>query len=373
MTQAVDASRTQLAAFNQLLLRTAGRVPDELIAAARRWLAAGEFVVIAQAVAFAVTAARATLTEREIALLTDALADAGEDVDALAAIETSEADQQPWYGFAPVSPQVLELHRDDVPYSLDLTVPYRGPGAGDAVDDEVVSAVVEQVVAGARAVALWRAWRFPAVDTPWPRPRRIFLLQVVDEASLPELVVRLQDTLELAGEIDPQVEAFADPDDLPAYQRTALGFSALLWTAAPPMPPVIARVFDTFTEEEGPGFDPKHPLLSETERERVADYLEDGTPLLVTSELDPDVLDPERGPVVPVAFRTDGRCIWTDAAGYYLREYGLAPDPDLLDEIRAHDYQPPKVDAVALHRALNVLYGQGSTTTSEADTDGEQA
>ncbi|NMO55371.1 hypothetical protein HH310_29835 [Actinoplanes sp. TBRC 11911] len=371
MVQVVEVQH-RMEAFHRLLLRMAGRLSDELIAEARRWLAAEEFVLITQALAFAVNAARVTLTETELALLMETVTDAGADIELLAGIEQSEADQPPFYGFAPVSPEVLERHRDEVPYSLDLTIPYYGPGASDDVDAEVASAVEGLAVAGAGPVALWRAWRFPGIDTPWPRPRRIYLLQAEDELSPPELAVRLQDALELAGEIDPQVEAFANPDDLPTYQRIALAFSALLWTAAPPAPVVLTRVFDTFTEEGGPGFHPAHPLLVEIEREKVASYLEDGARLLATSELDPDVLDPGRGPVVPVTFRTDGRCIWTDAAGYYLREYGLAPDPDLLDEIRANDYRPPPVDAVARHRALNVLYGPGPEQPP-AGSDGEQS
>ncbi|MEU6206773.1 hypothetical protein ABZ814_24675 [Micromonospora musae] len=365
MTQTGEV-RQEHAAFHQLLLRMAGRLPDELIAEARRWLVAGELVEIAQAVVFAALAARVAVTEAEAALLAEALAAAGEDVEALADLERSEADPQPLYGVAPVSPEVLAEHGDAVPYAVDLTQPYDGPGRADEVDAAAVAAM-PSLTADASARALWRTWRFPAMGTQWPPPRRVYLLQADDEAVLPALAAALQDALSAAGEENPQVEAFVDADGLPAYQRTALGFSALLWTATPGETPAVARVFDTFEPGVGPGFEPDHPELDESEAERVARYLDEGVPLLITPDLAPDVVDPARQPVVPTAFRTDGRWIWSDAVSYYLRGYGLAPDPALLADIRQSGYQPPEVDAVALHRTLSVLYASVAGGVDEAD------
>lgn len=351
--------RQEQAAFHQLLLRMAGRLPDELIAEARRWLAADELVEIAQAVVFAALAARVAVTEAEAALLADTLTAAGEDVEALADLERSEADPQPLYGVAPVSPQVLTEHGDAVPYAVDLTQPYEGPGGLDEIDAAAVAAM-PSLAADAPARALWRTWRFPAMGTQWPPPRRVYLLQADHEANLPALAAGLQDALAVAGEDNPQVEAFVDADGLPAYQRTALGFSALLWTAEPGERPAVARVFDTFEPGVGPGFEPDHPELDEPEVDQVARYLDEGVPLLITPDLAPDVVDPTREPAVPTAFRTDGRWIWSDAVSYYLRGYGLAPDPALLAEIRQHAYRSPEVDAVALHRALSVLYASAA-------------
>ncbi|RKR86854.1 hypothetical protein BDK92_1122 [Micromonospora pisi] len=355
MTQAVDGSTDELAAFHQLLLRMSGRLPDELIAACRRWLVEGEFVETAQAVVFAALAGRIVVAEAEAVLLSDVLRAAGEDVEALAELERSDADPHPLYGVAPVSPEVLAEHGSAVPYVIDLTVPYAGPGGLDEVDAAAVAAMAS-LVDGAPVRALWRVWRFPPMGTQQPPARRVYLLQADDEASLPGLAAGLQDVLVVAGETHPQVEAFVDPAALPAYQRTALGFAALLWTATPAVAPLVARVFDTFEPGAGPSFDSAHPRLDQVDRDRVAGYLDAGAPLLITSDLAPDVLDPARPEVVPTAFRTDGRWVWTDAVSYYLRGYGMAPDADLLDAIRAHDYLAPEVDAVALHRALSVLY-----------------
>ncbi|MFI7604244.1 hypothetical protein ACIBTV_03885 [Micromonospora sp. NPDC049366] len=365
MTQAVEASTDQVAAYHGLLLRMSGRLPDELTTAARRWLADGELVEIAQSVLFSALAGRVPMTEGDLSLLSTTLAEAGEDTEALADIERTDADPLPPYGVAPVSPDELAEHGAAVPYSIDLTVPYDGPGAADDIDRAAIEAVGAQWNEGAPVIALWRAWRFPAIDAQWPPPRRIYLLQGGDESTLPALAVRTQDALEAAGEEDPQVEAFVDPDDLPAYQRNVLGFSTLLWTADPPIRPIVARVYDTFDLERGPGFAPDHPRLDGDERDQILEYLADGTPLLIAPTRTPDVVDPAAGEVVPTGFFTDGQWIWTDAAAYYLRTYGLAPDPDLLDAIRANHYLPPEVDVVALHRALSTLYAP----VDEADPD----
>ncbi|PYC66798.1 hypothetical protein C7C45_23120 [Micromonospora arborensis] len=374
MSQTTESRTDQTGAFHQLLLRMAGRLPDELIVETRRWLAEGEFVEIAQAVAFAALAGRIAVTEADAALLTDVLRAAGEDVEALAALEHSDAASQPLYGAAPVSPEVLEQYGSAVPYSIDLTVPYTGPGGMDEVDAAAVAAMAS-LATDAPVRALWRVWRFPSMGIQQPQARRVFLLQADDETALPGLAVKLQDVLAVAGESHPQVEAFVDPDTMPPYQRTALGFAALLWTATPGEAPLVVPVFDAVETGAEPGFDPTHPRLDQAENDRVADYLDAGVPLLITPDHAPDVLDPERPEVVPAVVRTDGRWIWTEATAYYLRSYGLAPAPDLLDEIRANDYLPPEVDAVALHRALSVLYAAATevATADDAEVPGDAA
>ncbi|MEU4556219.1 hypothetical protein [Micromonospora violae] len=373
MTQVVEASIDEVAAFHALLLRMSGRLPDELTTAARRWLAEGEFVEIAQAVLFAALASRLPMTEGDLSLLSATLVAAGEDTEALADIERTDDDPLPPYGVAPVSPDELAEHGAAVPYSIDLTVPYDGPGAADDVDRAAIDAVEAQRTEGAAVIALWRAWRFPAIDAQWPPPRRIYLLQSDDEAAVPAMAVHVQDALEAVGETDPQVEVFVDPDELPAYQRNTLGFSTLLWTADPPVTPLVARVYDTFDPEDGPAFAPDHPRLEGDERDQILEYLADGAPLLITPTRSRDVVDPAAGEVVPTGFFTDGHWIWTDAAAYYLRTYGLAPDPDLLDAIRTNHYVAPEVDVVALHRALSTLYAPVEEASPDQGVEGSPA
>lgn len=348
-------------AYHHLLLRMAGRLPDELISMARRWLAAGELVDIAQSVLFAALAGRVAVTDADAELLSATLTAAGEDDGPLASIERSDDDVPPPYGLAPVSPDVLAEHGDAIPYSLDLTDGYEGPGGPDTLDTAAVAAVTAAGIgpaASARLVALWRAWRFPAIDSPWPPARPMYLVQAGADhpALLPALAAEIGAALEEAGDANAQVEVFTDPDALPTYQRTALGFAALLWAADPGPEIRLAPVYDTWTDEHGPGFDAAHPRLDGDERNRVLAYLAGGTPLLTVPEHTGDVLRPDRQAVIPTVCRTDGAWIWTEAVDYYLHEHGLAPDRELLAHIRAAGYVCPAVDAVAVHRALSVLY-----------------
>lgn len=117
----------------------------------------------------------------------------------------------------------------------------------------------------------------------------------------------------------------------------------------------IARVF------AGPGAqagDATHTWIADSEeRERVAAYLKAGVPILTTTALGPDLLDPARGKTVGASYRTDGTWVWSDALMYYTREYGLAPQDDFYVHIRAHRYACPHPDDGAQDAALDVLYG----------------
>jgi hypothetical protein len=157
-----------------------------------------------------------------------------------------------------------------------------------------------------------------------------------------------------AGESDPRVEVFGAPDALGPFHRAALGLAALLWTpdAAPPIR--VAVLFDAVDEAGGPGFAPDHPWLGADERDDVLAYLDEGALLLATTTEMDDVVEPARGGV-PMSFRTDGRFIWTEAVAYYLANYRLAPEPALLEHIRARGYKMAEVDCVALHRAMSAL------------------
>ncbi|XVV13937.1 hypothetical protein ACQP2X_06155 [Actinoplanes sp. CA-131856] len=329
---------TRIAALHGLLLRTAGRLPGELTAEARRWLADGDTAAVAQAVTFAALTGRVTVTAADA----DLLAESGADADAVAGLIVSTAEEQLWFALAPVGPDTLAEHGDSVPYSLDLTAPYDGPGGADAIDEALRAAAP-----GLPVVAVWRAWRFPARTTPWPPPRRVYLVQTTAAGDrIAAIAPALQDALTAAGETDPQVDVFTDSGALPAFQRTALGFSALLYASAPPTPIEVAQVFD---KSEPP---------PEDDKEQVLDYLRSGTPLLISPELTEDVAAPVLGPVVPVGFHTDGRWVWPEATAYYLAKHDLAPDPALLAHIRAAGHRAPEVDAVGVHRALTRLYAR---------------
>lgn len=235
---------------------------------------------------------------------------------------------------------------------VDLT----GPAA--SAHDQADAAAVAALSHMGGAVALWRAWRLPRherADEENPVP--VYLLETAGD---PTGTGPLQDALASAGRPEAQVEAFAPGIARPPGPRFALGRSALLWAAEPTRPVTMARVFDSWTQATGGQFDADHPLLAGEEAARVIDYLERGHVLLATTLREPDVFDAEAGAVVPANFRTDGRFIWTDAVGYYLRTYALSPDPELLERIRGLDFTLPEVDAVAEHRALVALTSPAS-------------
>ncbi|WBB80450.1 hypothetical protein O7606_03440 [Micromonospora sp. WMMD882] len=242
------------------------------------------------------------------------------------------------------------------PPLLDLT------GAALDPPDRAATAAVAGLTG---ATALWRSFRGPASwDPPGTAPTRVYVLAAdVPPGRLPALTATVMRALASAGVPAPQVEAYAPDTDLPGYQRSARGASALLWTSTPRPPVRLARVFDR-GGADGPRFDPDHERLADPERGRVADWLAAGEPILATTRTAVDVVEPGRGAVVPLSFRTDGQWVWTDTVTYYLRGYALAPDRALLDHIRARDYAAVAVDAAGEHRALATLLARAGSGAS---------
>lgn len=202
--------------YHELLLHCAGQLPDELVCAARSWLAG--------------------------------LPDVYDD-------------PMPWYAMSPLGPDELAGYPGEAPACLDLTGDGQFP---DPVDATAVGAVTGRNP----ATALWRAWRYPVRPRPGAAPKRIYLVLVDGDA--PRWTDQVQQALLAGGEPDPQVEVFTDPGRLPAYQRTALACGALLWTAREAQPIRVAAVVDA----------PDHPVLTGERRDAVLRYLTAGTPLV---------------------------------------------------------------------------------------------
>ena len=116
----------------------------------------------------------------------------------------------------------------------------------------------------------------------------------------------------------------------------------------------IARVFadaDVF-----PG-DPRASWLTDpSERERIAGYLQAGAPILMTTTLLADRLDPACGRAVGASYRTDGSWVWNDALTYYVRKHGLAPEDEFRDYIAERAYVCQVPEEAARDRALAALY-----------------
>jgi hypothetical protein len=116
----------------------------------------------------------------------------------------------------------------------------------------------------------------------------------------------------------------------------------------------IARVFAGPSASVG---DSAHTWIADDEeRQRVAAYLRAGAPILMTTALHPDLIDPDRGRVVGASFRTDGTWVWSDALTYYACAHGLAPEDDFYAHMRARHYACPVPGDGAKDNALNVLY-----------------
>lgn len=357
----------QRQAWHRLLLWLAGRVADDLLTEARAWLAADRLTEVAQGVAFAVASSGILVRAEHAALIRERLAETGDDMGIMQYIDRTDVDVLPPFDFAPVAPESLGRGGNGLPRVLDLTSGHPdGSGPGGSGQDDVDRAArdaVAEVAAEGGVRGLWRAWRLPARQSPWPAPKRVFLALVDADASPaagaidpPSLALRLQTALTTVGEESPQVEVAEVAMDLPAFHRILLGGAALLWASCPTPVVQLARVFDRVDPDTGPAFDPEHPRVDDPqERARLVAYLDSGAMLLHTTAAIDDIVRTDRVGVVPMNFRTDGIWIWTDTVSYYLKRYGLAPEPAFLEHIAAQEYRPPAPDTVALHRAMAVL------------------
>ncbi len=340
MTVPDDAQDERSYAFHTLLLRLAGKAPDDLLARARVWLADGREGEAARAVTFAVHAQNIPLVDTDIALLGEVLHADNADSSVLSQVLLTEFDPAPPYRFGATPPGVAEPARPD-----------------DAPLDEIDRQAVAAAMAETGLYGMWRAWRYPVEPSPWPPPRRIYLVETDDDADVVELAARLQQRLAAAGETDPQVEVYPVGAELPPYQRMARAYAALIWASTPAPEIRMAAVFDAVDARTGPRFAEDHERLDDgIEAHKVIEYLWAGEPLLVTTAQMDDVVDRTRRNSVPMNFRTDGSWIWTDTTTYYLEQHQLSPDADLLEHIRSSRYQMPELDGVAIHRAMAVLH-----------------
>lgn len=112
------------------------------------------------------------------------------------------------------------------------------------------------------------------------------------------------------------------------------------------------RVVDIFeTSGEAPSIAKDHPLLDADVAARVARYLTQGRPILISQELMPDCLAPARGECVPTGATTDGEWIWGDWVEYYVSEHRLSPGEEFVRYLRDRDYVPTEVSDERMKQA----------------------
>lgn len=337
--------------LHRLLLRVAGHAPDRTIVEARYALAEGRMVDVARRVAAVAANAGLVLIEEELALI------AAVDPDRVGALSDigQSRQQRTSFTFQPALGEDPAFALGATPPLLDLTaVP---PEIVGVLTDELDRAATEALSQVPGVTALWRAWRLGAPSDSGRTAARVFVLAAdVPADYLPVVAAMAQQELGAVGVAQPLVEVYAAGDELLPYQMQARGSAALLWTAAEAYPIAVAPVFDGVDPAAGPWFAPDHPRLEGAEQERVAAFLDSGWAVLTTTRRENDVVEPDRGAVVPMSYRTDGVWVWTDTVTYYLRTHGLAPAAELLDHIRHADFRPPEVDEVAEHRVLAALF-----------------
>ncbi|ETA66303.1 glycohydrolase toxin TNT-related protein [Haloechinothrix halophila] len=103
----------------------------------------------------------------------------------------------------------------------------------------------------------------------------------------------------------------------------------------------FARIFDGTNQVGRPVIERQE--LSVAEQDRVLSYLGGAPVVLPGRGYDVDRLAPAPEARVPVAFHSDGTWIWPAAVNYYLQEYGIAPEAELVEHIRNNGFQVPRV------------------------------
>jgi hypothetical protein len=339
---------------HDLLLAMAGRVPDRVLATARRRFASGTDEAAITLLADTLAQAPIPLTEAELTSLRSLAGDAGALPDARPA----------------AAPPGLRF----------VFGPYDETGVAgrDALDDALVEAAP---TLGGALSGIWRSWRYPGLELsvsdqdPVIDSRddplsayRVYLIQVDDPAEIRAVAAGLSRVIGEPAEAG--IEIIGIDQEPPAYQRAALAESLLLW-ARPGLPEFqVARVFDFADPRTGPGFEPDHRVIDDSgETRRLSGYLRGGYPALTTTTTMLDVVDPASGAVVPASFRTDGSWIWTDSVTYYLDRYGLAPDTRLTRHIEAQfarGVEIPDVDPEAAIDAAHFLLNPAAASEQAA-------
>lgn len=130
----------------------------------------------------------------------------------------------------------------------------------------------------------------------------------------------------------------------------------------------FARLVDGFDGDRPRPWSARPWITDRAERDQLLRYLEAGAPVVERDVWAADLFEPDRGHVVPTSFRTDGTWIWSDASAYYLRDRGLAPEPDFLGHIRTAGYRPPVVDEPRREAAV-AAYRQRTELMAERHSD----
>jgi len=339
--------------LHDMLLRVAGWTQDDVLAEARGHLANGQLGDVARMLVFAGVRSTLPLEDDDIDILDVVLNADGADPGVLDSLEPAASQPSSPWRFGEASPQAADVATDDEDPAFVAAL----------ASDDLIAAMADEP----SARGLWRAWRSPASGAPYPAPCPVYVVESDNPDVLPALAGRLRQRLIAVGDRFPQVEVIAVGGDAPVYQRMAMTDGRLLWSAAEATELKIARVFDEVDPASGPSFAADHERVADqADRDRIAAYLNAGSPVLTSLGALDDIVEPARGNIVPMGFYTDGTWIWNQAVTYYLEEHHLAPDPELVTHIEGAAGLPGPVDTVTLFRAMDALTSPAEPETADS-------
>jgi hypothetical protein len=204
----IESDRSTDQACHELLLRLAGRLPDELMWRLRDWLSAGSRITVSTTLPRELLRHRVGLTDQECTLLATAIGEWGASRRMLDAVLPVDIPDEPLTDFRPpaADDQLVEL------LELSLVAVVRGhPGSRELLQTRR-SAVVP---AGGRAVR---------------RDQRVVLVRGGERPWL--LTGTLQRLLRAHGDRTPCVEVLPPLGEQTEYHRTAVANAAVLWRSS---------------------------------------------------------------------------------------------------------------------------------------------
>ncbi|GAB2649714.1 hypothetical protein GCM10027271_04250 [Saccharopolyspora gloriosae] len=126
-----------------------------------------------------------------------------------------------------------------------------------------------------------------------------------------------------------------------------------------------ALVFDDFDEQGRPLVATRAPVHQD-EVGALRHYLENAPIVLASRDNDDDLLDPNAPASVPSTWHTDGVWVWPGAVPYYLVQYGVPPQPELVEHVRSRRFALAEVDDRTRDAAVRELFDQPDFDQADA-------
>ncbi|SDP14708.1 Protein of unknown function [Actinopolyspora xinjiangensis] len=133
---------------------------------------------------------------------------------------------------------------------------------------------------------------------------------------------------------------------------------------------IVARVFDD-EDEQGRPLVHGRPPLAPQEAEPLRRYLENAPVVLAAEHHTPDRLDPNRSEAIPDSWHSDGSWVWPTAVPYYLSQYGVPPQPELLQHVRSNGFNVADLDP-AVREAAEEAARDAEEAEEERELDNDE-